>query len=147
MTAEASADIQKLADALRQSAQTAPMTTHEVLVQSAQYIKQDMESRVPVRTGKLKQSISIQVNTDSVVIGPHTDYAAYVEFGTKPHEIRPKNGKTLAWRGPNGMVYAKVVHHPGTRAQPYVRPAFNDWVDALGQAAAEANIKKLEAPQ
>lgn len=147
MTAEASADIYKLAGALRESAQDAAVTTQSVLVQSAQYIKQDMETRVPVRTGRLKQSIAIKVEGDSVIIGPNTDYAAYVEFGTKPHEIRPRNAKALAWRGPNGMVYAKVVHHPGTRPHPYVRPAFNDWVDTLGALAAAANIKKLEAPQ
>jgi hypothetical protein len=41
-------------------------------------------------------------------------------------------------------VYAKKVNHPGTKAQPFVRPAFEAWVDSLGTMAAEANIKVLK---
>lgn len=140
----ASADIAQLADALRQSAQNSEVTTHEVLVSSANYIKSDMESRVPVRTGRLKQSIAIKVETDRVIIGPNTDYAWYVEHGTGPHVIEAKKGKALAWRGSNGMVYAKRVNHPGTKPNPFVRPAFEDWVDGLGEMAAAANIQELE---
>lgn len=144
MSNVASADIYRLADAMRQSAGNAEVTTQNVLIQSATYIKQDMEMRAPVRTGKLKQSIAIKVDAHKVTIGPNTDYAAYVEFGTKPHEIRPKNKKALSWIGPNGRRYAKVVHHPGTRPNPFVRNAFNDWADTLGAMAAQANIKRLE---
>lgn len=144
MTSVGSADIYKLADAMRQSAQNSETTTQSVLVQSANYIKSDMESRVPVRTGRLKQSIAIKVETDRVIIGPNTEYAAYVEFGTKPHVIEAKKGKALAFMGPNGRVFVKKVNHPGTRPHPYVRPAFEDWVDTLGALAAQANVQELE---
>lgn len=144
MSTVASADIYKLAQALKESAGDSEITTKNVLVHSANYIKAEMEMLVPVRTGRLRQSIHIEVKSDRVVIGPDTEYAAFVEFGTAPHEIRPKKGKVLAWRGPGGMVYATKVNHPGTKAQPYVRPAFERWVDTLGQLAAEANIRRLE---
>lgn len=144
MSSVASADINKLADALRDSADAAPETTQDVLVSAANYIKADMESRVPVRTGRLKQSIQIKVLNDKVVIGPNTEYAAYVEFGTKPHVIEAKPGNTLSWMGPGGRQFAKKVNHPGTKAQPYVRPAFEDWVDTLGALAAQANIERLK---
>lgn len=144
MTAVASADIYQLADALRQSSENSEVNTQEVLVRSATYIKQDMESRAPVDTGKLRQSISIQVDSKRVIIGPHTDYAGYVEFGTKPHVIRAKNKKSLMFIAGGKKVFVKKVNHPGTKAQPYVRPAFEDWVDSLGALAAEANVREIE---
>lgn len=74
--------------------------------------------------------------------------AVYLEFGTEPHEIRPLNKKALAFpraggrgviRGGQrktqfnfqgrvkitGLVFAKVVHHPGTDPKPFFRPAID----------------------
>ena len=48
-------------------------------------------------------------------------YAVYVEFGTPPHIIRPKNGKALHWKSGGKNVFAKSVQHPGTRPQPFIR--------------------------
>ena len=41
-------------------------------------------------------------------------------------------------------VFTRKVHHPGTQPQPYVRPAFEAWVDSLGTMAAEANVKVIK---
>ena len=144
MTAVASADISKLADALRESAGDADITTQNVLVHSSNYLKAEMEARVPVRTGKLKQSIEVRVEENRVIIGPDTDYAAFVEFGTRPHVIEAKNKKALAFKVNGQTVIVKKVNHPGTRAQPYVRPAFDAWVDTLGGLVAEANVQRFE---
>jgi len=144
MSSVASADIYRLAEAMRESAGGAEITTQNVLVHSANYIKSDMEARAPVRTGRLRQSIEIKVATNKVIIGPNTEYAAYVEFGTKPHVILPKNKKVLVFNMGGQKVFASKVNHPGTKAQPYVRPAFEAWVDTLGALVAEANIKRLE---
>jgi hypothetical protein len=104
-----------------------------------------MEARVPVKTGKLKGSLRIQVHTDTVIIGPNENqapYAGYVEFGTKPHVIRPKSPHGVLIFTVNGKrVVTRLVHHPGTEPQPYVQPAFQAWVDSLGTMAAEANVK------
>ena len=48
-------------------------------------------------------------------------YALGLELGTPPHIIRPRNKKALYWPGAEHPV--KLVHHPGTRAQPHLRPA------------------------
>lgn len=144
MPASASADVYKLAQALRESAGQSEITTQNVLLHSANYIKADMEARAPVRTGRMRQSIEIKVMNEGVRIGPTTDYAAYVEYGTKPHEIRPKNKKALRFRMGNTLVFAKKVNHPGTKAQPFVRPAFDAWVDTLGEMAVQANVKRFK---
>jgi hypothetical protein len=59
------------------------------------------------------------------VVASNVDYAPHVEYGTglwgpkkAKYEIKPKTpGGWLAWRGPNGMVYAKSVMHPGSPGQ------------------------------
>lgn len=145
MTAVGSADISRLAEALQRTAQESGNTTREVLIQSANHILAEMESRVPVKTGRLRTSLAIRVETDKVTIGPNTPYAGYVEFGTKPHVIRPKDPAGVLVFTMNGIkIFAKKVNHPGTQAQPYVRPAFEAWVDSLGTMAAEANIKVIK---
>ena len=55
------------------------------------------------------------------------DYGKYVEFGSPPHIIKPKNKKALkfkvgkATKKGKDIVFAKEVKHPGTRPNPFVR--------------------------
>lgn len=51
------------------------------------------------------------------------EYAYWVEYGTSPHTIRPKNSRLLVFEGDNGMVFTRQVNHPGTKAQPMLSPA------------------------
>jgi HK97 gp10 family phage protein len=138
------ADITKIADALRQSGRQSEANSMEVLVNSANYMKAEMEMRVPVRTGRLRQSIQIRIEGNKVIIGPETEYDAYVEFGTAPHEIRPKNKKALAFKSGGNTIIVKKVNHPGTKAQPYVRPAFEAWRARLGEDVAKNNVKEIK---
>jgi HK97 gp10 family phage protein len=148
MTSLASADVSRLAEALRRTAEQSDTTTQQVLVSASNQILAEMEARVPVDTGNLRRSLQIKVGTDKVVIGPNTEqapYAIYVERGTQPHVITPKKpGGVLRFKVGGTWVYARKVHHPGTQAQPFIEPAFEAWVDSLGTMAAEANVKVFE---
>jgi HK97 gp10 family phage protein len=148
VSAVAYADITKLAAALKQASKESGITTREVLIQASNHILAEMEARVPVKTGNLRTSLGIKVESDRVIIGPNerqAPYGGYVEFGTKAHEIKPKSPTGVLVFKINGQkVFAKKVNHPGTKAQPYVRPAFEAWVDSLGTMAAEANIKVIK---
>lgn len=81
----------------------------------------------------------------------YTPYGAYVEYGTKAHEIWPKaahglngplrpnqsrratgkgphehivgRGLMLRFRVGGSIVFARMVHHPGTHAMPFMHPA------------------------
>lgn len=136
------ADITRLANAMRVSGQQSGATTQQVLIESANFLLTEMEARVPVDSGDLRRSLAIRVEGSRVIIGPNTPYAAYVEFGTAPHDIRPKspNG-TLRWTKNGQVFYARVVHHPGTKPQPFVRDSFEAWVKTLGGNVAAANVK------
>jgi hypothetical protein len=78
----------------------------------------------PVKTGNLRRTIHVGRVTDrSAETIASAEYAAYVEFGTKPHEIRPRNRRVLRWKDAQGTVrFARRVRHPGTKAQPYMIP-------------------------
>lgn len=76
-------------------------------------------------------------------VGTDNDIYGYVTHGTRPHIIKPRNASVLSWEGgvyrakstpgiigskrggnkPTGgvgqAVFAKVVHHPGTKARGY----------------------------
>jgi HK97 gp10 family phage protein len=147
VTSVGSADINRIAEALRETGRQSYATTHEVLVQSANFLLTEMEARVPVgKTGALKRSLGVRVEGDRVIVGPlDNPYAAYVEFGTAPHEIRPKNPDGVLRFQINGRwVFAKVVHHPGTKPEPFVRPAFEAYVKMLGPEVAQANVNVFE---
>ena len=47
-------------------------------------------------------------------------HAVFVNFGTRPHIIKPKTKKALRWVGPNGFIFAKEVKHPGYRGDAYM---------------------------
>lgn len=61
-------------------------------------------------------------------------HAIFVDGGTKPHVIRPKNGKYLVFPGRGGeTVFAREVNHPGTKP------------DGFFERGAEAAERVLEA--
>jgi HK97 gp10 family phage protein len=147
MSSIASADVTRLAMALRESGRKSEATTFDVLQQSAGYILSEMERTVPVKSGNLRDSLGVKVTSGSVIIGPDVNkapYATFVEHGTKPHVIKAKNGKALAFTVGGRTVIVRSVNHPGTTAQPFVMPAFETWVDSIGELAAEANIKVIK---
>lgn len=88
-------------------------------------------------TGRLRASIreesrrTIGLRT-IVTVGSDVEYAAAVNDGTRPHIIRPKNAKALRFRVGGRIVYARVVHHPGTRARPFLDRALRDVAASRG---------------
>lgn len=75
--------------------------------------------------GHLRDSIGVTTGRDEqgayADIGTDVDYALPVELGSRPHVIRSKGDYPL--RGADGTVYGREVNHPGTPAQPFLRPA------------------------
>lgn len=70
------------------------------------------------RGGNLRQSIhSYSKNKNTNVVTAGAKYAIFVHMGTRPHIINIRKKKVLADR--NGNIFGKVVHHPGTKANPF----------------------------
>lgn len=53
-------------------------------------------------------------------LAPH---ALFVNFGTRPHKIYPKDKKALRWAGGGAFHFAKFVNHPGYRGDNYMQRA------------------------
>ena len=85
----------------------------------------------PVDTGRLRASIRVEARRTATLrsrftIGSDVEYAAFVNDGTRPHIIRPRNAQVLRFVVGGRVVFAKVVHHPGTRARPFLDQALRE---------------------
>jgi HK97 gp10 family phage protein len=74
--------------------------TEEILNKAALETQDVAKGLVPVDTGRLR--VSIKVTRPSRLtrdVSTDVDYAGDVEFGTSAHDITPKSGKFLVFRG------------------------------------------------
>lgn len=108
-------------------------------VETAKKIRADLEKTTKtwkhkviftIKIGSAGSEVQATVQTDDEIYG-------WVTHGTKPHIIRPRNAKVLRFFTPYGaktrvrwigsskgsrgnrVVYAKEVHHPGTKAREF----------------------------
>lgn len=66
-----------------------------------------------------------------VTLSAGAKHASYVEEGTPPHLIRPKYRKALRWGVEGGFAFARLVHHPGTRATRFLEDAADQVIPRL----------------
>jgi len=102
------------------------------------------------RTGRLASAVErgIEAKGGSIVgevfVNDRVPYAAILEHGgsTPPHDIVPDKAKALAFAMGGKHVFARVVHHPGSRfpARPYLTSALNDETDGIAAALKSAAI-------
>lgn len=92
-------------------------TVQEVGDNIVQYAKESAPSRDNYYANNIKFDGKNEVVANA-------DYSAHIEYGTKPHVIKPQSAKYLHFKGKDGKdVFAKIVNHPGTRPQPIMRNA------------------------
>lgn len=95
----------------------------QVIVETAAQIESNAITLAPVDQGNLKNSMFVAIRNSGFTadISNSASYAPFVEWGSRPHQIKAKNAKVLT-DGTN--FFGKVVNHPGTKAQPFLFPAF-----------------------
>ena len=99
--------------------------------------KKNLASNKSVVTGHLRRSIATKMgDLEATIHTSNVKYAICVEKGTKAHIIRPKNKKALYWKGASRPV--KMVNHPGSKAKPYLIPAFESEKDKFIENLKEA---------
>lgn len=77
-------------------------------------LSQELAKAAPVDTGMLKNSIDYKVDGNSINIYM-AKHGLYVEFGTAPRIIKPKNAKAIPFED------GELKTHPGTRPNPFIR--------------------------
>lgn len=90
--------------------------------------EREAKLRCPVDMGHLRASIRYRTTDDGYGADVYTDvsYAAYVEYGTRPH--MPPVDALRAWAATKGMspwALAMHIKKYGTREHPYMRPAWD----------------------
>ena len=99
--------------------------------------KKNLASNKSVVTGHLRRSVATQMgDLEATIHASNVKYAIIVEKGSKPHIIRPKNKKALYWEGASRPV--KMVNHPGSKAKPFLIPAFESEKDKFIENLKEA---------
>lgn len=92
----------------------------EILEQGSATIEMDLKRNVPVRTGKLRDSITREVYDSNAIIRTSSGYGRFVNDGTRPHIILPRFGRFLRFEINGRVIYAKRVHHPGFTGRRFV---------------------------
>lgn len=84
-----------------------PLSNNTIASKGSSAILQD--------TGRLRQSFDYELEGDDTVrVGTNVEYAVYHEEGTGPYDITPNDPRgSLAFMTASGMVFVKMVHHPG----------------------------------
>ena len=99
-----------------------------------EFVVQEAQANAPVREGTLRENITYRVVREGknyvcwVGVKRPALHAAIVELGSSAHSLQSKDGEqapsvtnTYDWFGK-----PENVNHPGTAAQPYLRPAVWD---------------------
>jgi hypothetical protein len=90
------------------------------LLKRARIVQREARRMAPGRMGR---------KVNAVVVGKHVRVESshpatlYVIKGTRPHVIRPRYRKVLKFTTRGTTVFAKVVHHPGTKPNDFLTKA------------------------
>lgn len=127
-----------------------------VLVQGV--MREVIRERQKHGTGALSNSVQAAYTGKGFEVGPTVDYAEFVDQPTRPHEIRPRNKKVLAFAASGGRiarsrsgkvrtkfpdgghgnaVFATVVHHPGTKGMFFIDETVRRTVNPLSSLLDE----------
>lgn len=119
-------------------------------IRAARYLREEIASGTKVQSGQLRNDIGFQTTPTGYEVVARAPHASYMDQGTRPHEIRPRNGKALAFPMAGGRitrsastghvrtkftfggrstttnaVFATRVWHPGVRARHFSRSTAN----------------------
>lgn len=115
-----------------------------VLDEVAQEGKSLFEYYMPVDKGTMRDSVHISSGPGWRSIEAHVPYALYVDEGVRPHVIRPKAKKALAFLKEGKIVVRKKVLHPGFPGRRFVDKVFNELRSFAGDKLTMAVDKALE---
>ncbi|MEM2922519.1 MAG: hypothetical protein QXF26_09425 [Candidatus Bathyarchaeia archaeon] len=105
----------------------------DLIEESINVIWEKAREYAPVRTGFLSEHIVKEVEVGRGRVISQAPYSAYVEFGTRPHIIRPRRARALRFEIGGEVIFARYVRHPGARGQFYMRRALEDAMERLGE--------------
>jgi hypothetical protein len=94
--------------------------TQKFLLSRARRVQRNARRMAPGRMGR---------RVNAVIVGRHVRIESshpatmYVINGTRPHLIRPRTRKVLKFNVKGRTVFARLVHHPGTKKNDFLTKA------------------------
>lgn len=88
------------------------------------------------KTGNLRKGLKKKYSKKATggTVTSNAPHSHLIEFGTKPHKIAVKRKKVLS----DGSILGKEVMHPGSKARPFLQPAYyqerSNYIEGLKKA-------------
>lgn len=109
----------------------------DALERAKRRIEHETVGHIPVDTGRLRESFSVDVSGEGVRLKWGAPYAYDVDVGVGKHKIEPATAEALVFTVDGKTVYAKEVDHPGFEGR--------DYVDKVVQQARQIVVEEIEA--
>ena len=93
-----------------------------------------LENNLDYRVHKKTLESEVYIMNDGMMVNwdnKSLNYALFVHFGTKDHDIVPKKKKALRWATVDGWVFAKKVHVSGIKPDPFMYNALQKTMQDL----------------
>lgn len=113
-------------------------------------VKRDFEKTYATWSRKSQPALNVDINVNaeggvSILVEPQGRIYEMVHEGTRPHVIRIRRAKVLAFRSPyapktvpgrigsgeggasGGIIYRRVVNHPGTKPRNFSKIIMQKW--------------------
>lgn len=137
--------------ALRKRGLDVRVGLEQIVHAGAALVLADAKTRAPghIADNLDKRTTAKRATRIEVSVGPVREkhLARWVEFGTRPHTIQPRSRKRRAKRAlaiPGWGVYRRV-RHPGSRKQPFLRPAYESQKNNAQEAMRRETKKVVRA--
>lgn len=121
--------IRKAQDIFRNLGEKTNNEIRNINLKAARRIQNRARKNVPVDLGNLREDIQIREDGLSMDIFNREVYAPAIEFGLPPNAVFPPPDALAGWAARHGMAGAEwaiaiKIFREGTKAQPYLKPAF-----------------------
>lgn len=118
-------NLQELQSAFKKSPEITAKELEKATKDAGKFILATEKSEVPVKTGQLRRSITLDYRPISVSIYPTVKYAIPVHEGSRPHTISPRSKSVLRFKKGGKIIFAKRVMHPGNKPNKFVERTVN----------------------
>lgn len=100
-------------------------------------IRTEARANINSDSGETARSIKISTRSRGHIVSAKVEAKSYkarwLEYGTRPHTIKARDGGAMAFAGG----FYKEVEHPGARPHPFMRPALDTQARAAVVAVAQ----------
>ncbi len=143
MNVSVKVDAQKAIGAFSNSSGQIARAVDQWAILAGSALLREARKEIPVKTGKGAASLYSQSSGTSFSIGSDLKYVKFIVSGTKPHTITPNRAKVLRFKVGGRTIFAKMVRHPGTKSNNFLKRALENQQDHIRSLAEKIIADRL----